>query len=99
MKMKSKYKIETIKNLVIGVLVGTVIALWLTTVRFYIDKESAEKNMQPPAIKLEVPKGYNKARNMPVFPDPPLTEKEFLSLASMFPEAFTDEELIQLLIK
>jgi hypothetical protein len=55
--------------------------------------------MQPPAIKLEVPKGYNKARNMPVFPNPPLTEKEFLSIASMFPEVFTDEELIQLLIK
>jgi hypothetical protein len=36
---------------------------------------------------------------MPVVPTAPLTEEELLNLASMFPEVFTDEEIVDLLIK
>ena len=96
----SKHKIETIKNLVIGVLFGTVIALWLTAVRLHIDKEAAEKSIQSPEIKLEVPKDHERAKRiMPVIPASPLTKEELLSLASMFPEVFTDEEIITLLVE
>ncbi len=96
----SKHKIEIIKNLVIGFLFGTVVALWLTVVRLHIEKDSLEEMMEPTQIKQEIPKDYERAnRLMPVVPTAPLTEEELLNLASMFPEIFTDEEIITLLIK
>jgi|TARA_R110000751_G_scaffold111805_2_gene210252 hypothetical protein len=99
-KIISKSSVDTVKNIIIGFLIGTVIALCLTTFRFYIDKEAAEKRVLPPAIKHEVPKDLERAkRNMPIFPTPPLTEKEFLSIVSLVPDLFTDEEIIKLLIK
>ena len=91
--------VDTAKNIVIGFLLGTVFVLCLSILRFYMEKEAAEKGLEPPAIKREVPQDYEKARNMPIFPDTPLTAEELLSLASMFPDFFTDEELVKLLIQ
>ena len=94
----SKHKIETIKNLVIGFLFGTVIALWLTVVRVCIEKDSLEEMMELPQIKQKIPKDYERAnRIMPVVPTSPLSAEELLNLASMFPEVFTDEEIVTLL--
>tara|TARA_R100001244_G_C5161893_1_gene131086 strand:- start:406 stop:714 length:309 start_codon:yes stop_codon:yes gene_type:complete len=99
-KIISKSSIDTVKNITIGFLLGTVVALSLTVLRFYIDKEVAEDKIYPSTIKDEIPKDDKKLkRNMPVFPDRPLTNEEALSLASLFPELFTDKELINLLIQ
>ena len=102
MKM-SKHQKEIIKNIVIGFLFGTVIVLWLTIVRFSIEKDALEEMMappKPPEIKQKIPKDYERAkRMMPIVPASPLTAEELLSLASMFPEVFSDEEIVTLLVE
>ena len=99
----TKYQKDTIKNIIIGFLIGVVIVLWLTVVRFAIEKDALEEMMTPPTppkIKREVPKDYERAkRMMPVVPASPLTAEELLSLASMFPEVFSDEEIVTLLVE
>ena len=54
----------------------------------------------PPKIKKEIPKDHERAKGiMPIIPASPLTTEELLSLASMFPEIFSDEEIITLLVE
>ena len=98
-KIVGTSSMDTTKNIIIGFLLGTVFVLCLSILRFYAENEAAEKGLEPPAIKREVPQDYEKARNMPIFPNTPLTAEELLSLASMFPDFFTDEELVRLLIQ
>jgi hypothetical protein len=99
----SKRNIETIKNIIIGFLIGVVVALWMSLVRVCIEKDSLEEMMAPPSspkIKREVPKDYERAKSlMPIVPASPLTDEELLSLASMFPEVFTDQEIVTLLVE
>ena len=99
----SKRNIETIKTIIIGFLIGVVVALWMSLVRVCIEKDSLEDMMAPPSppkIKREVPKDYERAKRiMPIVPASPLTDEELLTLASMFPEVFTDEELVTLLVE
>ena len=99
----SKRDIETIKNIIIGFLIGVVIALWMSLLRVCIEKDSLEEMMTPPSppkIKREVPKDYERAKSlMPIVPASPLTDEELLSLASMFPEVFTDQEIVTLLVE
>jgi hypothetical protein len=96
-----KRNIETIKNIIIGFLIGALAALWMSLLRVCIEKDALEDMMAPPSppkIKREVPKDYERAKRiMPIVPASPLTEEELLSLASMFPEVFTDEEIVTLL--
>jgi len=98
-KIASTSTVNTAKNIIIGFLLGTVIVLWLSILRFCIESEAVEKGLEPPAIKREVPEDYEKARNMPILPLTPLTAEELLSLASIFPDLFTDEELVMLLMQ
>ena len=99
----SKRDIETIKNIIIGFLIGVVIALWMSLLRVCIERDAIEEMMPPPSppkIKREVPKDYERAKRiMPIVPASPLTEEELLSLASMFPEMFTDQEIVTLLVE
>ena len=98
-KIVSRSTVDTAKNIIIGFLVGTELVLCLAVLRFCMEKEAVEKGLEPPAIKREVPEDDEKARNMPILPNTPLTKEELLSLASMFPDFFTDEELVILLIQ
>ena len=97
----TKYQKDTIKNIIIGFLIGVIIALWLTIVRVCIEKDAIEEMMTPPTppkIKREVPKDYERAKRiMPIVHASPLTDEELLTLSSMFPEVFTAEELLTLL--
>ena len=99
----SKRDIETIINIIIGFLIGVVIALWMSLLRVCIERDAIEEMMTPPSppkIKREVPKDYERAKRiMPIVPASPLTEEELLSLASMFPEMFTDQEIVTLLVE
>lgn len=102
MKM-TKHQKDTIKNIIIGFLIGVIIALWLTIMRVCIEKDAIEEMMTPPTppkIKREFPKDYERAkRKMPVVPDAELTPTEYLKIASLYPELFTDEEIVNLLIQ
>jgi|TARA_B100001079_G_scaffold217998_1_gene193268 hypothetical protein len=97
MKKITQKSIDTAKNITIGFLLGTVLVLWLTALSYYIEKEAAEEMLEPIKIKLETPKEYKGAIKIPTLPSSPLTKEELLTLASMFPEVFTDEEIITLL--
>ena len=71
--------------------------------RLHIEKGALEEMMappKPPEIKKKIPKDYERARRiMPIVPASPLTREELLSLASVFPEVFSDEEIVTLLVE
>ena len=102
-KIIGSSSIDTAKNIIIGFLLGTVMVLCLSILRFCIEKDTLEEMMtplSPPKIKQETPKDYERARGlMPIVPTPPLSKEELLNLASMFPEVFSDEEIVTLLVE
>ena len=96
----SKRKIEMIKSIVIGVLLGVMITLVCTCLRLMIERDAAREMIEPPRKIYPIPKEYERARRkMPVVPDAELTPTEYLKMASLYPELFTHEEIINLLIQ
>jgi hypothetical protein len=101
----SKRKIEIMKSIVIGVLLGVMITLVCTCLRLMIERDSALDQIKPrEEIKFSprIPREYERAREvipMPVVPDAELTPTEYLKMASLYPELFTDEEIVNLLIQ
>ena len=88
------------KSIVIGVLLGVMITLVCTCLRLMIERDAARQMIEPPRKIYPTPKEYERAkRKMPVVPDAELTPDEYLKMASMYPELFTDEEIVNLLIQ
>ena len=87
-----------IKSIVIGVLLGVMITLVCTCLRLMIERDAAREMIEPPRKIYPIPKEYERARRkMPVVPE--LTPTEYLKMASLYPELFTNEEIINLLIQ
>ena len=103
--MISKLKTETIKNIIIGLLLGSVITLTCTCLRLIIERDSALEQISPREERRfipRIPREYERAKDvipMPVVHDAELTPTEYLNMASIFPELFTDEEIVNLLIQ
>ena len=103
--MISKLKIGTIKNIIIGLLLGSVITLTCTCLRLIIERDSALEQISPREERRfipRIPREYERAKDvipMPVVPDAELAPTEYLNMASIFPELFTDEEIVNLLIQ
>ena len=103
--MISKLKTETIKNIIIGLLLGSVITLTCTCLRLIIERDSALEQISPREERRfipRIPREYERAKDvipMPVVPDAELTPTEYLKMASLYPELFTDEEIVNLLIQ
>jgi hypothetical protein len=98
----SKRKIEIMKSIVIGILLGVMITLVCTCLRLMIERDAAREMIEPPRKIYPTPKEYERAREvipMPVVPDTELTPTEYLRIASLYPELFTDEEIVNLLIQ
>lgn len=97
-------KIETMKNIILGVLCGTIIALVCTVIRLDIELEEAERLLDDPVIRFperhERYKEYERARQpIPVVPDIDYRIEQMLNLAAENPNLFTDEEIVYLLIQ
>jgi len=97
-------KIDTMKNIILGVLCGTVIALVCTVIRLDIELEAAERLLDEPSIRFpnkEKPlREYERAKNpMPMVPDVEYRIQQMLNLAAENPNLFTDEEIVYLLIQ
>jgi len=96
-------KIDTMKNIILGVLCGTIIALVCTVIRLDIKLEAAERLLDEPSIrfpKQKTLKDYERARNpMPMVPDVDYRVEQMLNLAAENPNLFTDEEIVYLLIQ
>jgi len=97
-------KIETMKNIILGVLCGTIIALVCTVIRLDIELEAAERLLDEPSIRFPNKetrlREYERARNpMPVVPDVDYRIEQMLNLAAENPNLFTDEEIVYLLIQ
>tara|TARA_Y100000593_G_scaffold83638_1_gene157828 strand:- start:299 stop:613 length:315 start_codon:yes stop_codon:yes gene_type:complete len=104
--MISKLKVETIKNIIIGLLLGSVVTLLCTCFRLMIERDAALEQIHPREERRfipRIPREYERAKDvipMPVVPDAELlAPAEYLNMASIFPELFTDEEIVNLLIQ
>ena len=103
--MISKLKLETIKNIIIGLLLGSVVTLLCTCFRLMIERDAALEQIHPREERRfipRIPREYERAKDvipMPVVPDAELTPTEYLKIASLYPELFTDEEIVNLLIQ
>lgn len=92
------------KNIILGVLCGTIIALVCTVIRLDIELEAAERLLDEPSIRFPNKetrlREYERARNpMPVVPDVDYRIEQMLNLAAENPNLFTDEEIVYLLIQ
>ena len=90
-------KIETMKNIILGVLCGTIIALVCTVIRLDIE-------LDDPVIRFPERhkryKEYERARQpIPMVPDVDYRIEQMLNLAAENPNLFTDEEIVYLLIQ
>ena len=97
-------KIEIIKDLILGILCGTVITLVCLVLRLNIKLDEANRLLDDPAIRFpsELPqlREYERAKKpMPMVPDVDYRVQKMLNLAAENPELFTDRQIVRLLTR
>ena len=97
-------KIELIKDIILGILCGTVITLVCLVLRLNVKLDEANKLLDDPAIRFpsELPRlrEYERAKNpMPMVPDVDYRVQKMLNLAAENPELFTDRQIVRLLTR
>lgn len=97
-------KIELIKDIILGILCGTVITLVCLVLRLNVKLDEANKLLDDPAIRFpsELPRlrEYERAKNpMPIVPDVDYRIQKMLNLAAENPELFTDRQIVRLLTR
>ena len=97
-------KTELIKDIILGILCGTVITLVCSVIRLNIELDETNRLLDDPAIRFpsELPRlrEYERAKNpMPMVPDVDYRVQKMLNLAAENPELFTDRQIVRLLTR